>query len=93
MATAHLFLGRYDAAIQWTEKALRDLPSFLMAAAIVAASHALAGRTEDARRAMAHLRKLDPALRVSNITDWLPIHRPDNLAALADGLRQAGLPE
>ncbi|MNQ25313.1 Transcriptional regulator HilA [compost metagenome] len=93
MATAHLFLGRYDAAIQWSEKALRDLPSFLMAAAIVAASHALAGRTEDARRAMAHLRKLDPALRVSNITDWLPIHRPDNLAALADGLRQAGLPE
>ncbi|MNX31705.1 Transcriptional regulator HilA [compost metagenome] len=93
MATAHLFLGRYDAAIQWSEKALRDLPSFLMAAAIVAASHALAGRTEDARRAMAHLRKLDPALRVSNITDWLPIQRPDNLAALADGLRQAGLPE
>lgn len=93
MATAHLFMGRYDAAITWSEKALRDLPSFLMAVAIVAASHALAGRTEEARSSMAHLRELDPTLRVSNITDWLPIHRPDNLATLAGGLRQAGLPE
>jgi TolB-like protein len=93
MAVAHLFAGRFDTASSWAEKAFRDLPSFLMVIAIIAASHALAGRTAEARRAMDRLRQLDPALRLSNLTDWLPIYRPENLATLVDGLRKAGLPE
>jgi TolB-like protein/Tfp pilus assembly protein PilF len=93
MAMAHLFAGRFDAASSWAEKASRDLPSFLMVVGIVAASHALAGRTDEAQRAMDHLRELDPALRISNLRDWLPIHRPEDLAIFADGLRRAGLPE
>jgi TolB-like protein len=93
MAAAHLFVGRFDTASSWAEKAFRDLPSFLMVVAVLAASHALAGRMAEAQRAMDHLRQLDPTLRLSNITDWLPIHRPENLATLVDGLRKAGLPE
>ena len=93
MALAHLFAGRFDTASSWAEKAFRDLPSFLMVVSIIAASHALAGRTDEARRAMHHLRQLDPALRVSNLRDWLPIHRPEDLATFAGGLRKAGLPE
>jgi len=93
MAVAHLFAGRFDTASSWAEKAFRDLPSFLMVVGIIAASHALAGRTDEARRAMHHLRQLDPALRISNLTDWLPIHRPEDLATFANGLRRAGLPE
>lgn len=93
MAVAHLFTGRFDMASSWAEKASRELPSFLLAVAILAASHALAGRMNEASRAMDHLRQLDPALRLSNIVNWLPIHRPENLAALVDGLRKAGLPE
>jgi hypothetical protein len=60
---------------------------------IIAASHALAGRADEARRAMHHLRQLDPALCISNLKDWLPIHRPEDLATFADGPRRAGLPE
>jgi TolB-like protein len=93
MAVAHLFAGRFDAASSWAEKAFRHLPSFLMVVSIIAASHALADRTEQAQRAMDHLRRLDPALRISNIKDWLPIHRSEDFAILADGLRKAGLPE
>lgn len=93
MAAAHLFLGRIDLASSWAEKAFRDLPSFLLVAVVLAASHALAGRKAEAQRAMDHLRKLDPDLRLSNLTDWLPILRPENLATLVDGLRKAGLPE
>ena len=93
MALAHLFAGRFDAASSWAEKAFRDLPSFLMVVSIIAASHALAGRPDEAQRAMHHLRQLDPALRISSLTDWLPIHRPEDLATFADGLRRAGLPE
>jgi TolB-like protein/Flp pilus assembly protein TadD len=93
MAAAHLFAGRFDTASSWAEKAFRDLPSFLLVVGIIAASHALAGRTDEARRAMRHLRQLDPTLRISKIKDWLPIHRPEDLATFAEGLRRAGLPE
>ena len=93
LAAAHLFAGRFDAASSWAEKAFRELPSFLMVVSVIAASHALAGRRDEAQRAMKHLRELDPALRVSNLADWIPIRRPEDLAIFADGLRKAGLPE
>jgi tetratricopeptide (TPR) repeat protein len=93
MAAAHLFAGRFDDASSWAAKAFRNLPSFLMVVAVIAASHALAGRTDEARRAIQHLRQLDPTLRISNLTDWLPIRRPQHLAIFSDGLRRAGLSE
>ncbi|PZM12828.1 winged helix-turn-helix domain-containing tetratricopeptide repeat protein [Rhizobium tubonense] len=92
-ALAHFFAGRLDTASSWAEKATRNLPSFLIAVSLAAASHALAGRPEEARAAMRRMRELDPSLRVSNLKDWLPIHRPEDFAAFADGLRRAGLPE
>jgi TolB-like protein/tetratricopeptide (TPR) repeat protein len=92
-ALAHLFAGRYDEAARWAEKALRDLPSFLIIVCVMAASHALAGRMDEARRAMGDLRRLDPALRLSGLKDWLLFHHPEHLAVLSEGLRRAGLPE
>jgi TolB-like protein len=92
-ALAHLFAGRFDEAAPWAEKALRDLPSFLIAVCIIAASHAFAGRMDEAQRAIQDLRRLDPALRLSNLKDWLLFHRPEYLTTLSDGLRRAGLPE
>jgi hypothetical protein len=92
-ALAHLFAGRFNDAAPWAEKSLRDLPSFLIAACIIAASHAFGGRTNEAQRAIQNLRRLNPALRLSNLKDWLLFHRPEYLAILSDGLRLAGLPE
>ena len=93
MALAHFFAGRFDAASAWAERAVGNLPSFLAAVCVAAASHALAGRMDKARQAMQHMRTLDPSLRVSNLKEWLPIHHPEDLARLANGLRLAGLPE
>ena len=93
MAAAHLFANRIDDATSWAEKSFRDLPTFLAVVAVFAASHAIAGRTGDAQQAMLHLRQLDPTLRISNLTDYLPIRRPEDLAVISDGLRKAGLPE
>lgn len=93
MAAAHLLAGRFDAASAWAEKAFRQLPSFLMVVGIIAASHALAGRPDEARRAMDHLRRLDPTLRAAGLAEWIPIRRPADLATFAEGLRRAGLPQ
>jgi TolB-like protein len=92
-AFGHLLAGRFDDASSWAEKAFTDLPTFLPAVSIIAASHALAGRMSEAQRAMLHLRGLYPELRVSNLKDWLPLRRPDDLARWAEGLRRAGLPD
>ncbi|PQO88552.1 CadC-family transcriptional regulator [Massilia phosphatilytica] len=92
MAVAHLFEKRFDTASSWAEKASRDFPDFLLAAVILAASHALAGRPAEARRAMEHIRRIDPALRLTTITHWLPIRRPEHLTTLVTGLAEAGLP-
>ena len=93
MALAHFFAGRYDCATDWADKALRNLPTLLPPVALLAASHALRGQMNKAKQAMQRLRELDPALRVSNLKEWLPIQRPEDLARFAQGLRMAGLPE
>ena len=51
MALAHLFAGRFESASSWAEKAFREMPSFLPAVAVIAASHALAGRMDEAQSA------------------------------------------
>jgi hypothetical protein len=90
---AHLFAGRFDAASSWAEKASSELPSFLLAFGVIAAIHALAGRMEEAQRAMRECRRLNPTLRISNLDQWVLLRRPQDLTMLADGLRKSGLPE
>lgn len=80
-------------AITWAEAALRERPNYLAAIRELAAASALAGRLPEAQKAMAHLREIDPAMRVSNVKDWVPFRRPDDLKRLQEGLRIAGLPE
>ena len=93
MAMAHLLAGRFDAASVWAEKAYGEMPTFVMAIAVIVASHALAGKTDEAQQALHLLRRIDPALRVSDLGGWLPFHAPADAARLADGLRRAGLAE
>jgi TolB-like protein/Tfp pilus assembly protein PilF len=93
MALSHLFAERFDMASFWAEQSFRQLPTFLAAVAIIAASHALAGRMEPARTAVGHLQELDPTFRVRSLEGWIPIRRPEHLARFAAGLRLAGLPE
>ena len=92
-AHAHFFLGRYDQAASWAAMALQDNPDYQPGLRIAAASNAMAGRPEQAHKAMARLRRLNPALRVSNLKAVLGPWRADDLARYEEGLRQAGLPE
>ena len=93
IAFAHFLAGRYGEAITWAEAALRQRPTYLASIRELAAANALAGRLPEAQKAMARLRQLDPARRVSTVKDWIPLRRPDDLKRLEEGLRLAGLPE
>jgi hypothetical protein len=60
---------------------------------MAAASSALSGRLAEAQRALARLREIDPALRLSNLHEFIPLRKPEDFNRLAEGLRKAGLPE
>ena len=92
-AHAHFFLSRYAEAASLAAMALQDNPDFQSGLRIDAASNAMAGRPEQAHKAVARLRQLNPTLRVSNLTDVLGPYRHEGLSRYEEGLRQAGLPE
>ena len=94
-AAAHLFAGRYAEALLWAETSMREQRNFILilSTSIAAAAAALAERHSDAENAMARVRQIDPALRISNLKDLYPLRRTDDFNRLAEGLRKAGLPE
>jgi TolB-like protein len=92
ISSGHFFAGRYDEACFWAEKGLREQANWACAARMVAASHALAGRLDQAHKAVVCLRQIDPTPRVSDIGQQ-PYRRPEDVARYKEGLRKAGLPE
>jgi TolB-like protein/tetratricopeptide (TPR) repeat protein len=93
-AFAHFFAERYDEASCQAEQVLQEGQNLQhQGLRISAVSNALAGRIERAEKAMARLRHIDPALRVSNLADLTPLRRPQDMAKYAEGMRKAGLPE
>jgi adenylate cyclase len=92
-AFAHFLAGRYDQASCWTDKAMWAQANYMTSIRIAAACKALAGKSAEAREAVARLRELDPAMCIANVRDWVTLRRPEDLARLEDGLRKAGVPE
>jgi TolB-like protein len=92
-AVAHFVAGSYPEAAEWAAKASRDQPNFLGAIRNMAASNALCGRLDEAQKALARARHLDPDLRISNLKDRVGPYRPEDFARFAEGMRLAGLPE
>jgi TolB-like protein/Tfp pilus assembly protein PilF len=92
-AHAHFFAGRPSEASLWAGKVFQEHPDSHPGLRIAAASYAAAGRLGEARKAIARLRQIDPALRVSNLRRALGPYRPDDLGRYEAGMRQAGLPE
>jgi adenylate cyclase len=94
MGTAHLFAGRYDEAASCAQKAGHEQPNWAPALRLAAQAYALSDRIVEAREAMARMRELHPALRLSNLARVAPPYRrPEDLARWTEGLRKAGLPD
>ena len=93
IAFAHVFAGRFTEAVPFAEKALADSPNSHQALRATALSCALAGRTEQAEKAIGRLLQVDPAFRISKLLDLTPLQRPQDIARYQEGMRKAGLPE
>src|SRR5262249_39185084 len=94
MAYAHAFAGHYDEALSWATRALHEQPNLATALRVAAITNVLSDRMVEARAAIARLREVDPALRLSNLDRVaLPLRRPEHRELYTECLRKAGLPE
>lgn len=89
---AHFFAGRYEEALDWAQRALRQNPNYAAALIMAAVSGALVGRNEDRDKAVDRLRALDPQVRIANFANVWPLRRAEDRAAFDKGLRLTGLP-
>ena len=93
IAAAQFLAGHYKEAGLLAESALRQHPNDLPLLRVAAASHALAGQMMDAKKNIARICHLDPALRLSRVAALAPCRRPEDVAKYVEGMRKAGLPE
>jgi tetratricopeptide (TPR) repeat protein len=93
MGFAHFLAGRYDKAVAWAEVALLKHGGYQGTHRVLAASHALAGRVDKAKAALAGLLVLNPTMRIADMWTVIPWRRPDDARRYAEGLRLAGLPD
>ncbi len=90
MCSANYLACRYDEAVEWGRKATMERPDNMGVWRVFCASLAQAGRTEEAKEAMATLRKLQPNLSIA----WIEQHVPYTERAMPhfiEGMRKAGL--
>lgn len=92
IAAAHMFLGRHEEAVRWAAECLAGQSDDVGTLRVAGAVYAVAGQLDVARRILAHMRKIEPATRLSHIRDRVPF-QPADLERFLDGLRLAGLPE
>jgi adenylate cyclase len=88
LGDSELGLGHFDAAIEGYRKAIDlGMPGMWPYASLTAA-YALSGRMDEAKSALAEVRRREPDLTIKSLTPRVP-----PIPNLFDGLRQAGLPE
>ena len=82
----------YPEGLACAESAERTKQNFLFAILVTAVCGALAGRNEDARKAMLRVRQIDPTLSFS-LASTMQTMRPEDFVRWKEGLRKAGLLE
>jgi len=96
---AHFIAGRYDLALEWSEKALRSMPGYLAVLRYKIASLGLLGRIEEGQLTVREILQAIPELTVGRARSHIEIgmnnvfKTPGFADTMCRGLRLAGLPE
>ena len=87
---AHYLAGRYQEAVEWSRKAVRQRPGFIAAYRILCASLAQANMVEEAREMSATLREKQPNISIAWCEKHVP-YTPHTMPHFLDGMRKAGI--
>lgn len=92
IGAAHFLARRYDEAVEWVSKGIRERPSAVWAHRTLAAALAQAGRLGEAREAAAVLLEAYPDFTIAKHRQSIPANE-DYMTRHVEGLRMVGLPE
>jgi tetratricopeptide (TPR) repeat protein len=93
-AIVHLVAGRFEAAIECADRALRDQPRVGIAIRVKIAANAHLGRLDEARAELGRQLAIHPKLTIAGYRAFMaPTVAPEVCDLLVTGLRLAGLPE
>ncbi|WP_119272036.1 BTAD domain-containing putative transcriptional regulator [Taklimakanibacter deserti] len=92
MSFAHFVASNYLEGLACAEASLRFRHPLLYPLVSITICAALAGRNDQARKAMASIRQINPTLRISRISTYQAM-RPEDFVRWKEGLRLAGMPE
>ena len=93
LATSYNFIGKYDEAIFWAEKAVQQNPKSLIGHVVLCSIYSSAGRMEEARKEASEVLKINPKYSVSRAEKTNPLKNQADKKRYFDALRKAGLPE
>jgi tetratricopeptide (TPR) repeat protein len=93
IAAGHFAAGRYGAAIDNAQRAIRQKPGYFEGYIVAAASHALLGDIEMAREMARDCRSQLPDITIAKASASYMYADPTVLDRLQQGLRLAGFPD
>jgi tetratricopeptide (TPR) repeat protein len=93
LAYAHFAAGRFEETVAAASLATQANPRFIVPIILHAAALGCLDRSEDAKTVVQRLLELQPGLTVATAILSARYVDPKNIAALADALRRAGMPE
>jgi adenylate cyclase len=93
LAFANMMASDYNEALKFGKQALQEMPRYGPAHRVVAASLALLGRTEEARKAMRDFLAIDPKFSMTSMRRVLPYRDTEFVERYLRALKEAGTPE
>ena len=91
---AYFFLRRYDQALHWSERALREKPHFLPALMLKIAALAMDGsHPEELQPVVQRLKAMLPRPSISGSMKRLVVYRSSDRELFETALRKAGFPD
>jgi adenylate cyclase len=91
LGNSHRMIGKYEEAVPFYKRLLKDLPMHLPGNIGLTATYAQMGRMEDARAQAAELMKIDPRFSLERWARTLRYRDPADTERVLDALRKAGL--
>ena len=89
LALAHYMAGRFEAAIEWAERAIHRMPRWYFAHFVLVASYEALDRQEDAANAVKSCQDILPDTSIKDL-DRVPLKDPDKQIELRARLIKAG---